>query len=563
MDQSADFPFCIEDVVQLVGLRIRRPCGDGVYTDCPFCGDNRGKLKVNYEKNVWKCNYCQTGGGMLQLYAGIKNTSTSVAYREICEAIQNGIIISSQTLSLPRTSAPRQISESKKADAGVIHKTYTAMLEQLLLKKEHLEHLRSVRGLSDAEIDRLGFRSTPPFYMCRSITERLIGLGHTVQGVPGFYQKDGKWTLNFCSYTAGILLPAKDYEGRISGFQIRLDTPLKNGDDTSDKPGAKYIWLSSSGKQNGCSSGSPVHLIGERNAKTIYVTEGVLKADIAHCLTGRTFAAIAGANNLTSLEDLFKVISRTGTQLIVEAHDMDKYKNEMVDKGASAIRQLANKYGMDCKRLTWNPNYKGIDDWQLALRRKSQKKEREQMTFRDRFMHGLCDFEELDDEITTWHESSEHAKTLPDYLGLSDEEYAMCAENDSVLQKHLLTRRTHQYFRIYQLDFDDDHQTKKFAFDGIDALRKAGYEQPPAAEYRLVCDDYIPCDMTESDVKRLDFLFLRYNDTLPENYHGRSISPSNVVELYDEEKRRYYYRDRDSFCPVKFSPFLAKPMKQG
>ena len=391
MDQSADFPFCIEDVVQLVGLRIRRPCGDGVYTDCPFCGDNRGKLKVNYEKNVWKCNYCQTGGGMLQLYAGIKNTSTSVAYREICEAIQNGIIISSQTLSLPSTSAPRQISESKKADAGVIHKTYTAMLEQLLLKKEHLEHLRSVRGLSDAEIDRLGFRSTPPFYLCRSITERLIGLGHTVQGVPGFYQKDGTWTLNFCSYTAGILLPARDVEGRISGFQIRLDTPLKNPDETSNKPGAKYIWLSSSGKQNGCSSGSPVHLIGDRNAKTVYVTEGVLKADVAHCLTGRTFAAIAGANNLTSLEELFNVVSRTGTQLIVEAHDMDKYKNEMVDKGASAIHQLANKYGMDCRRLTWNPNYKGIDDWQLALRRRDrQLREEKQMTYPDALFIRSC-----------------------------------------------------------------------------------------------------------------------------------------------------------------------------
>ncbi|MBR3704967.1 MAG: hypothetical protein IKM11_05730, partial [Oscillospiraceae bacterium] len=50
----------------------------------------------------------------------------------------------------------------------------------------------------------------------------------------------------------------------------------------------------------------------------------------------------------------------------------------------------------------------------------------------------------------------------------------------------------------------------------------------------------IPCDMTESDAKRLDFLFLRYNDTLPEHYHGRSISPSDVVELYDEEKRRYH-----------------------
>ena len=139
----------------------------------------------------------------------------------------------------------------------------------------------------------------------------------------------------------------------------------------------------------------------------------------------------------------------------------------------------------------------------------------------------------------------------------------MCADSDLLLQKHLLSKRTEQYFRIYQLDFDDDHQTKKFAFDGIEALRKAGYEQPPAAEYRLVCDDHIPCARSESDTQRLSFLFRRYNDTLPDNYRGRSISPSDVVELYDEEKRRYYYRDRDSFCPVKFSPFLAKPMKQG
>ena len=43
--------------------------------------------------------------------------------------------------------------------------------------------------------------------------------------------------------------------------------------------------------------------------------------------------------------------------------------NEMVGKGASKIYALASKHGMRCRRLTWNPNYKGIDDWQLALRR--------------------------------------------------------------------------------------------------------------------------------------------------------------------------------------------------
>ena len=186
---------------------------------------------------------------------------------------------------------------------------------------------------------------------------------------------------------------------------------------------------------------------------------------------------------------------------------MDKYRNEMVDKGASAINMLAHRYGMDCRRLTWNPNYKGIDDWQLTLKRKSQQKE---------------------GETTDLH-----------------------------------TNGTEQHFRVYQLDFEDDHQTKKFAFEGIDALHKAGYEQPPASEYRLIHDGCIVCGSDESDDLRLERIFKKYNDTLPHDYRGRSISPSDVVELYDEEKRRYFYRDHDSFCSVKFSPFLAKPMNIG
>ena len=47
MGQTQDFPFDIEDITELLRLRIRRRCADGVYTDCPFCGDNRGKMKVS------------------------------------------------------------------------------------------------------------------------------------------------------------------------------------------------------------------------------------------------------------------------------------------------------------------------------------------------------------------------------------------------------------------------------------------------------------------------------------------------------------------------------------
>lgn len=126
----------------------------------------------------------------------------------------------------------------------------------------------------------------------------------------------------------------------------------------------------------GTSSGSPVHFIGDPCARVVYVIEGGLKAYICHALMGRTFVATAGANNVSQLDALFAFLQKNGTEEIIEAEDMDKYRNAMVDKGASKIYLMARKYGLNCRRLTWNPNYKGMDDWQLALRRKRQKRRR-------------------------------------------------------------------------------------------------------------------------------------------------------------------------------------------
>ena len=75
-----DFPFGIMDVVELLHLRIRRRQANSVYVDCPFCGDRRGKMNVNFVKNVWRCNYCDEHGGMLALYARLNNTTTSDLY---------------------------------------------------------------------------------------------------------------------------------------------------------------------------------------------------------------------------------------------------------------------------------------------------------------------------------------------------------------------------------------------------------------------------------------------------------------------------------------------------
>lgn len=112
-------------------------------------------------------------------------------------------------------------------------------------------------------------------------------------------------------------------------------------------------------------------------------------------------------------------------------------------------------------------------------------------------------------------------------------------------------------YRIYQLDFTDG-KPKSFAFEGIKALREAGYEQPPAADYALVHEGVQFCFVDDTAKVCLEQIFGKFKNSLPEGYKGRNTAPSDVIELYGENGRRYFYRDKDGFCEVKFSPMLAK-----
>lgn len=563
MSQVQEFPFDIEYVVQLLNLRIRRRCTDGVYTDCPFCGDNRGKMKVTYTKNVWRCNYCNESGGMLKLYAMAKNISTSEANREICDTILNGDYYSDWSAeNRASKNPPEKVQSSTLAEISVIHKTLTGLLGMLKLSEKHREHLREKRGLTDEEIDRLGYKSTPPFYMCKSLTDRLISQGFTVEGVPGFYQKNGQWTVNFSTILAGILIPVRGVDGLLRGCQIRLDIPLKSENNPADKEGAKYVWLSSGGKPKGISSGSPVHYVGEPNARVVYLTEGILKADIAHILMNRTFAGIAGISNTSQLDLLLAYLAQNGTQVIVAAPDIDRYRNANVSQSVTKISFMVKQHGMDFRMLFWNPNYKGIDDWQLAIKRNSQKKEDRMTNFKKRFIYGLCDFTAIDEEVAIWHESKEYDCKLKEFLGLNDEEYSVWLQNDNAeLEKILLSQRRQQKYRIYQLDISNG-KVIPFAFGGIKYLQKAGYEYPPASEYRLVHNGVLLYEQNEDEHCRLTRLTQIYGDELPEDFRGRSVAPSDVLELYNDTERKYFYRDENGFWPVKFSPILAKPLTE-
>ena len=550
------------DIVSLLRLNIRRSGGGRVYADCPLCGDRRGRLSILPSENVWRCHHCGEHGGMLALYGKVFSVDNSTAYREICDTLlDSGFAPAYQTAGQTAPATVQEVSQAEKASADEIHRTFSALLSMLTLNSAHREHLRTVRGLTDEQIKGYGFKSTPPPRMCRALTQQLIQWGYTVQGIPGFYINDyGKWTVKFYQRTSGSIIPLREIDGLIHGLQIRLDTPIKDKDDPPEKVGAKYLPLTSSGKQMGTGSGSPVHFVGDPCAHAVYVTEGALKADICHALTGRTFVATIGANNVAPLNNLFYLLKQNGVQEIVEADDMDKFHNAAVHNGAMKICRMAKEHGIACRRLIWNPNYKGMDDWLLAQRRKKMtKKEVKQVNFKEMYLSGLCGMEYMDTCVEQWHGIQEDGVSLREYLGLTEHEYEVYLQQDvSISFEHLLnSQRKERHFRIYQLELRND-RILPFAFQGIEKLHAAGYDQPPASEYRLIYDGYFMAPVEQTDAEVLERVYSCFNDTLPQGYHGRSVSMSDVIELYDETGRRYFYCDHVGFAPVRFSPMLAK-----
>lgn len=559
--KASGFPFTIMDVAELLRLHIRRRSPGYTYTDCPFCGDRRGKMCLNLTKDVWYSNCCGGHGGMLSLYAKARRISNSEAYREICDELLTGGFAPAYETQKCEAAKKETAAQAERASAKVIHQTYSAFLSKLTLTPAHRHHLQTKRGLTDEQIQQFGFKSTPPPYLCRAITAKLIKEGCTVQGVPGFFVDDtGKWTVRYFQRTAGIIIPYFGIDGRIQGLQTRLDAPIKDKDAPPDKVGTKYLWLASADKPQGVSSGSPIHFVGDPHARVIYVTEGALKADIAHALTGRTFAATGGVGCAAQLDDLFVFLKRNGTEEIVEAQDMDKYSNQGVSVGASKVYLLAKKHGMACRRLTWNPNYKGIDDWLLALRQREKRmKECENMNFKERYLSGECTLDDLDDYVARWHEGQDDGVDLHEYLGFTHDEYnaLLQIELTCKFEDLMEAQRRRQRYRVYQLDLSGT-KTVPFAFRGIEQLHKAGYQQPPAADYQLVHDGEICCPLEQEEKTVLERIFRLCNDSFPTGYTGHSLSPSDVVELYGEDGRRYFYCDTNSFVPVCFSPMLAK-----
>lgn len=209
---------------------------------------------------------------------------------------------------------------------------------------------------------------------------------------------------------------------------------------------------------------------------------------------------------------------------------------------------------------------KGFDDWQLALRRENQRrKEIDRLSFKAQYLRGLCELAHIEDCIELWQHLAENKTCLTEYLGLTREEHeTFLRQGRDALGALLEPQRRKQRFVLYQLELDEQ-KAIPFAFKELAALQKAGYEQPPAAMYRMVGAGEVYCPVEQSDAEILKRLFADCREELPEGCHGRPMALSDVVELDHSPRRVYYYVNGEhEFPQVKFSPMLAKKdIKEG
>ena len=346
--------FHIWDVISVLNLSAAPSGRSSYYIPCPCCDSKPGSkhLNINLRKEVFRCPKCGVSGGIFDLYA----LYTGIPRDDVREAMTERLGLSDHSYRPQRRVVVKEVKELPVADIETRHKTYTALLEKLSLASDHIDNLRG-RGLKEDEIKQLGYKTTPVVGM-EKIAKELVQEGCELSGVPGFYQTEsGTW--KFTINQRGILIPVRDDKGRIQGMQIRRDDVKKR----------KFRWVSSTELKNGCKAEGWTHLAG-LPAETILLTEGPMKADVIHALTGLTVLAVPGVNALTQLEIMLKQLREQGLQKIMTAFDMDMATNPHVQKGYRQLLLLLDHMGFQFGTYLWDGSFKGLDDyiWKFCLK---------------------------------------------------------------------------------------------------------------------------------------------------------------------------------------------------
>lgn len=369
---SSDRKNLLPQILQMLGVEYPDD-RSSFYIACPSCtnGDTgrvRKTLNLNLEKDVFRCPKCSAGGGAVKFYAFMAKgidpgafASDDTLYKSVCSELFGKINNDQKAGIVYSTYEPKASIDFPPTDIIDRDETYNAMLKMLPLSDIHYNNLIE-RGLRKEDIERNGYATIPQLKLDSIPYELRTEHFCNLQGVPGFFKNhSNNWTMT--KQISGFYIPmrglsssfAQDSIGPIQGLQTRFDNP---GD------GPRYMWFSSRDMKSGCGAMTWPHFVGYPE-KVVYLTEGGLKGDIAHRFTGDPYVCIPGVNALKQLEPMLVELKKYGVLKIKTAFDMDLLTNEHVRKAYDNLVALIHKHGFECEMMTWDPEYKGIDDYLL------------------------------------------------------------------------------------------------------------------------------------------------------------------------------------------------------
>lgn len=375
-----------ETVAGIIGLKLKKKLGQDLYYTCPSCG--KDKLVISRTKPYYfHCLSCDMKGNYQSLYSQVKGVSGKQAWKEIHEKMG--------TLG-NFTYTPKEIPiEEPIASIEVRDLFYRGLLSLLPLSARHIADMEK-RGLKKEEIAKLGYGSccsnqeaTKYKLFSTSAEAHLLALvkyclqktglqSSSLAGVPGvFLDKKGNRTLAMAA--PSIAIPMRDIHGRIQAIHLRRNNEVcyRKKDGTIDN---KIGYITSSGREGGTKAKTFLSYhcdfitdfaTGEKNArlgKEVLFTEGPMKGDIIHIFTGMPCVDVPGVACLEFVPSELQKMKERGVSKVIIVYDMDYLKNKHVEKACKKLEDLIKSSGLIAVRRTWNPEYKGYDDFLKAVR---------------------------------------------------------------------------------------------------------------------------------------------------------------------------------------------------
>ena len=327
-----------------------------------------GSFNINTAMNIFHDWKLDVAGGPIRFYMELYGLSFVDAVKKIASEYNLGSF--QGRVSADTEKKLLTVKTVKKVlNIDLIDKVYNIFLDMLTLSEEDAALLK-LRGFTNEELSEYKFKTFPRRLVAfRKELEKKVeaetGSVDSLFEVPGFFKKQGE-PFSF-GYQSGIIIPCRNFEGKIVGLQIRKR-------DAS--AGSKYTWFSSAyclkdDKENhyvadGLSPGSPVGFELAKFKSKIFLTEGFFKAVKLKKTYEMSSITVQGVTNWRPVMNTVRGLKAKFPILreIIIAYDSDMCYNINVLTQAANLGEELTKSGIKVTYALWeySEETKGIDD---------------------------------------------------------------------------------------------------------------------------------------------------------------------------------------------------------